>query len=136
MKIVIDTNILISAIIKNGFIRNFVIRSGLEFISPAYTLSEIEKYKEKICKKANMNTDQLVIILQYLINYIKIINPLVYKEYLEESKEIMKSIDIKDAPFLACAMAFDAYIWSDDEHFKKQSRIKVLTTKEIVEFNR
>ncbi len=136
MKIVIDTNILISAIITNGFIRDFIIKSGFEFISPAYTLSEIGKYKTEICNKSNLNPNDFSILLHLLLKYVKIVNPIIYFRYLKESKKIIGNIDIKDVPFLACALALDALIWSDDKHFQKQDKIKVLTTKDMIELNK
>jgi len=43
----------------------------------------------------------------------------------------MKDIDEKDTPILALAIAVEGIIWSNDDHFKKQTRINSLTTKEL-----
>ena len=41
--------------------------------------------------------------------------------------------DKKDWPFMALAMAKSTAIWSNDKAFKKQGRIKIFTTQELVE---
>ena len=46
---------------------------------------------------------------------------------------IMEKIDVNDTTFLAVAFYIKAdAIWSDDIHFQKQSKFKVITTLEIV----
>jgi len=39
----------------------------------------------------------------------------------------------KDDPYFALALAFNSPIWSDESEFKQQSRVKVFSTKELVE---
>ncbi len=42
--------------------------------------------------------------------------------------------DEKDEPFLALALSEEVDgIWSDDSDFRKQTQIKIYTTKELVE---
>ena len=85
MKLVIDTNTLISALVKLGETRNFIISRNTDFelISPAYILSEINKYKDEICYKAVMNEEQFYILLNILFSYIKIIDPNCYSNHLK-----------------------------------------------------
>ncbi|MEK6882953.1 MAG: PIN domain-containing protein [Nanoarchaeota archaeon] len=59
MIIVIDTNIIISAIIRNSVTRNIVFDKKFNFITPSFALSELSKYKEEICKKAEMSLEDL-----------------------------------------------------------------------------
>jgi len=130
MKFVIDTNILMSAIIKNSLTRKIIFDKKFEFITPSYTLSEIDKYKEELCKKSKLNLDDLNGLLDILFDYIKIINRSVYESNIEEMRNLI--VDPDDIPFLACAMALNANIWSDDKHFKKQKKIKIFTTNDFI----
>jgi len=57
----------------------------------------------------------------------------IFVDFREEANKIMNKIDKDDVIFIACALAFDCSIWSDDKHFKKQKEIKVFTTKDILE---
>ena len=55
-------------------------------------------------------------------------------DHLDEADEIMGNIDKDDVSFIALALAFDNDgIWTDDAHFEKQDKIKILKTRDILE---
>ena len=134
MKLVVDTNVVISALVKNGFLRDFIINknSSFELITPAYIFSEINKYKDYICKKADINEKQFYFLLVTIFKYIQVINPIYYNSYLNEADKIIGHIHKTDVPFIAVALSLNCPVWSDDKHFKKQKRVKVLTTKDML----
>lgn len=86
MKLVIDTNIIFSALVKSGLARELILNKNFELITPAFTLSEIYKYKKTICKKAKINKEEFDILIQTLFKYIKIINPSLYLIYINKAK--------------------------------------------------
>jgi predicted nucleic acid-binding protein len=131
MKFVIDTNIIISALIKPGKTREIIFENFFNFITPAYTLTEIEKYKREICIKSGMSVQELEEVINLLFKHIKILNPKVYSHLLLKASKLI--LDIKDIPFLASALSLNCPIWSDDKHFQKQKEIKILTTKDILD---
>jgi predicted nucleic acid-binding protein len=133
MKLVVDTNIIISALLKDGFIRKIIINRQFKLLTPAYSLSEISKYKNEIMDRSGFNDQDFLHFIKILFKYIKIINPIKYEKNINQAKSIMVNIDIKDVPFIATALTFNAVIWSDDIHFKMQNKIKVYNTKEIFE---
>jgi predicted nucleic acid-binding protein len=59
MKLIIDTNSIISALIKNGILRRIIFLPAIEFITPDHNLTEISKYKKLICKKAKITKFKL-----------------------------------------------------------------------------
>lgn len=59
MKLVVDTNIIISALIKAGATRKIIFDRTFELITPSFTISEINKYREEICKKAEISIKEL-----------------------------------------------------------------------------
>ncbi|MBS3083682.1 PIN domain-containing protein [Candidatus Pacearchaeota archaeon] len=116
MRLVVDTNIMISAIIKDGKTRQIIFSFGFEFFTPAYALTELRKHKEEICEKAGISNFDFESFLEILFRYVKIINPEIYYAFLDESSVLIK--DIKDVSFLACALALQCSIWSNDRGFK------------------
>ena len=45
----------------------------------------------------------------------------------------MEHIDEEDVVFLSTALSIsDSVIWSDDRHFEKQDKVKVLKTEDII----
>lgn len=126
MKIVVDTNIILSALIKNSLTREILKNVLFEFFTPDFSIGEITKYKNYVCKKASISEKDFDILLESIFEKIKIVPSGFYEEHLNYSKPFLT--DIGDVPFLACAIALDANIWSDDKHFKQQKKVGVFTT--------
>jgi predicted nucleic acid-binding protein len=130
MKFVVDTNIILSALIKDSLSREILTNFNFNFFTPSFALSEIMKYKEYICKKASITGEQFNSILKKIFEYVTIISLNDYISHINESREFIEDAD--DVSFLACAIALNSNIWSDDKHFKKQKKVKVFTTNEFV----
>jgi len=56
------------------------------------------------------------------------------EKFLPEAREIMDKIDPKDSIFISCALAHNAGIWSEDNDFLMQNKVKTITQKEIIDF--
>jgi predicted nucleic acid-binding protein len=133
MNIVIDSNIFIAALLKSGTVREFIINSDLNLLFPEFELAEIKKYKEEIMTRAPLDEKEFDILLLRLLNYVKIIPWEITAKFFTEAYNIFGKIDEKDVIFIATALAFNCPVWSDDKHFKRQNKVKILTTKEIIQ---
>lgn len=130
MKLVIDTNSIISALIKNGISRRIILSPFIHFITPEYTLQEIEKYSQLICKKAKISLGEFTIVLKLLFEQIEIIPHEEYANSINEAKSLIDDVD--DVPFIALCLASQADgIWSDDAHFKTQRKVSIYRTREL-----
>jgi len=134
MRLVIDTNIIISSLISNSTRRYILMNSNIEFIAPEYTFTEILKHTDLIEKKAKLASKDLQYVIDMLLSRITIYPKDEYADCYVQAKDIMKDIDPDDAPFLALAMKTKVDgIWSEDKGFQQQSYVKVYTTKELLE---
>ena len=132
MKFVIDTNIIIAALVKDSFARKIILLGDAEFISPDFSIDEINKYKELILEKSGMTEKEFAILLSTLLERINIIPEFRYESYLEEANKLIGNIDLKDVPFIALALSMENDgIWSEDKHFQKQGTVKIWKTEEI-----
>jgi predicted nucleic acid-binding protein len=129
---VIDTNILISALIKDGTTRKILLNSRFNFIFPEYGLREIYFYKDYIVKKSGIYEKEFDRLLLRILKYVKLVPLDIIKKFRKLADNIMGQIDKKDTVFIATALAFACPIWSNDIHFKKQNKVKILTTKDII----
>ena len=135
MRVVIDTNILMSALIKDSTTREIIIKSNWEFYYPEVSLHEIRKHRNLILQKSGMNEEEFTQLFNHLLSHIKIIPEEYVHKKLDEANKILGKIDPKDVVFLATALSIsDSVIWSDDKHFEKQDKVKVLKTKNIIKF--
>ena len=132
MNFVIDTNILISALIKDSVTRKIIIESGLNFYYPKISFYEIQKHKQLVLKKSRMSGKQFNDVLNILLDNVILVSEHQFTDSLDMANNLIGKIDINDVVFLACALSLNLEIWSDDKHFQKQNEVKVLTTQEFI----
>jgi len=135
-RIVADTNILISALLKDHSIHAQLIKSKFFSIYfPEYGLKEIGKYRSYIIAKRKRKSQSLSLEFagRYIMEEIKIAPFDLYRQKIKNASEIMKEIDEKDAPILALALQLCCPVWSNDKHFKKQKSVKVYTTADLLD---
>ena len=130
MKLVIDTNSIISALIKNGISRRIIVSPAIQFVTPDHTLKEISRYKKMICKKAKITSNEFDILFNLLFEHIVIIPKEEYVNFIDSAKTYIDDVD--DVPFIALCLATKADgIWSDDNHFKTWKGITIFRTREL-----
>ena len=132
MKIIIDSNVLFSAMIKDSLTRRIILEYEGHFLFPSYIFEEFEKYKVEILRKSGMNIIEFNKLLSIILRKVLIVPTETLIPYREEALEIIGEIDVKDVIFIACALAYpNSVLWTDDKRLKKQDNIKVLNTSEI-----
>ena len=58
-----------------------------------------------------------------------------YKEKIKEAKKIIGKYDKKDIPYVALALSTRVDgVWTNDKHFLKQKKIRILKTEELLKF--
>ncbi|MFH1325427.1 MAG: PIN domain-containing protein [archaeon] len=132
MKIVIDTNILMSALIKDSITRKMIINPEFEFYYPKVSLEELNNHGRLILSKSKLDKQEYKNLLKKLLDNVVLVPTEHFYNNLDEAIKIMKDVDINDVPFLACAISLNAEIWSDDSDFRKQKKVKIFTTAEFI----
>jgi len=132
MEIVLDTNILISSLLKNGLTRDIILLSPIKMHTIEFARIEIEKHRNELLTKSKLDEKSFNYLMDYLFSKIDIVKMNDIAAFKDKAIEIMNEIDIDDAPFIALAMYLKCPIWSNDGHFKKQSAIKAYTTNELI----
>ncbi len=134
VNIIIDSKVLISALVRDSTTREIIISSDYNFFLPEFCLDEIEEHKKELIDKSRLYEEDFDELLISLLSYVKIIKTKDVVEYRERAFEIIGSIDKDDAIFFACALAYPgSAIWSNDAHFERQDKIKIYTTKSLIE---
>ncbi len=142
MKIVIDTNIVFSALIKTNTVFGQIIFNSqgvFEFYSPHYLKTEIKKHWGKLLKISSLSDRQLEESFDSLLTKIHFINEEVIPQKVwEDSENITKEIDIDDTDFVALTKFLKGKLWTGDLELKKGLHKcgfkKVMTTPEILKF--
>jgi len=134
IRIVIDTNILISALIKDDSTTSKIIKSGIfEIYYPEDGMLELKRYRDYIVEKRKkaLQRKSFDYALSFLLESIIVVPSPLYEDKIKKAYEIMKNIDEKDTPFLALALKLQCPIWSNDNDFEKQDLVEVYKTSYI-----
>ncbi len=107
MKLVIDTNVLMSALIKDAATRKIIIESAIEFYAPEVIKDEIFKYKELILKKSKSSEKDCIELFQHLFKHVELIPNDEILPKVAKAKEIMYGVDPNDVLFIAAALSGD-----------------------------
>jgi len=133
MRIIVDTNVILSALIKEGTTRAILTNPLIEFYTIEFAIKEIRKYKSLVIEKSGLSDEEFEIMLSLVMSNVKVVEKRQIEEKINESKELIEKVDPKDVPILACALTIpNDGLWSEDKHLKKQSKIKIFTTREIL----
>ncbi|WP_456478242.1 PIN domain-containing protein [Geoglobus ahangari] len=133
MEVVVDTNVIISALLRDGLTRRLILLAPFEMYTVPFVRLEIEKHRKELLSRAKIESDAFELLMDAIFSRIKIVDPEFIEPFRKKAIEILRDVDIYDAPFLALAMALNCPIWSNDGDLKKQSVVRVYTTREIVE---
>ena len=130
MKLVIDTDILYSYFWKGSLTRSLIMGEDFELFAPELALKEIKNYKSNIIKKIKLNEREFETLLFDIAISVKFIPIEKYKNFLKKALKI--SPDPDDLDFFALALKLKFPLWSNDLLLKKQDKIRIPTTKEIL----
>jgi len=115
MEIVVDTNVIISALLKDGLTRKIIFLAPFDMYTVPFTGLEIEKHKAELLHKSGFDDESFQYLLDLIFSRIHVVEPGILEPFREKAIRIMDNVDINDSPFLALAMALDCPIWSDED---------------------
>ena len=134
--LVVDASILFSFFEKDsarrGLIEVLPLR-GSRLISPKFAFTELLDIRERIMRYAKIDESEFLFLFSLIERKIDSFPEEKYGRFLMEAAEISPhGEDTKDDAYFALALAFNCPIWSDEEAFKKQDKVKILTTEDVV----
>ena len=140
MKIILDSNILFSALLKpDGRIAEILLNPAfsLEKLACHFLYVEIFKHKEKLLKLSKLEENDLLQILYEIVKKITFISEeLIPTDTFEQACKLVADIDPKDAVFVALSLHLDVWLWSGDKKLMHGLRAKgfsrIISTDELL----
>lgn len=133
MRLVVDANVVISALITNSKTRELIVTLEPDLLTPAVVHDELEKHEDLIVEKSGMSSGRVRQFVELLFDYIETVPANDFYESIEQAEKAIGETDPNDVLYLACALGRNAAIWSDDADFDDQDFVPVFTTAEIVD---
>jgi len=130
MILVIDANVLFSALIKNSLTVELIFNEDMQLYTCEFIIEEFFKHEKEIMEKTHRTKEQFITIMHQLKDIIAVIPEDEYSKFMAEAEKL--SPDPNDTIYFALAMKLNAGVWSNDKRLKKQDRIKVYKTSEVL----
>jgi predicted nucleic acid-binding protein len=128
VKIIVDTNIVFSAILNSGSrIGKILLNSKkhFQFYTCDYLQAEIQQNQSKLLKLTKLKDYELAELERLVISNITFINEkLLPQELLLKTEIFLKSIDPNDTPFVALTTYLKGKLWTGDMQLYKGLRSK------------
>ncbi len=137
MRLVLDTNILIAALIKDSLTRAILFLPEFEFLLPEHGLEEVRRHRLKILRHARLKSEELDLLLSLLLESVTVVPKDRIAPHVKAAEALIGAIDPNDVPFAALALAEENDgIWSNDQAFDHLPSIKRWTTSDIKQYLR
>jgi len=130
MILVVDANVLFSALIKDSYTVELVFNEDLKLYTAEFIIEEFWKYESIILKKTHRTREEFIQIMHQLKDIITVIPQEEYTRFMKLAELI--SPDENDVAYFALAMKLDCGIWSNDKKLKEQVKVKVYSTEEVI----
>lgn len=136
MKIVVDSNIVFSAILNSeGKIGNLLINGSkyFEFFTVNLLKAEILEHKKKIIKASGLTEGQFERIHQIITERITFVDEIFLSDTdIEKAIELVSEVDEEDALFVALTNNLKSKLWTGDKKLinglRKRGFNRVVTT--------
>lgn len=141
MRIVVDTNIVFSAILNsNSRISKIILqpRTKLNFYSTDQLMQEINDHKEKLREFTTFSEKELNRTIQLIANRIRFINvSIIPIASYNKAESLVSDIDEDDIEFVALTEHIKGRLWTGDKELRLGLEMKkwnkFITTEELIE---
>lgn len=139
MKIIVDTNIVFSAILNpNSQIGQILLfhNKTISLFSLPQLVEELLRYKDKIQSLKGISNSEFHEIKEYVLKRIQFLDDfLIPVEILKWAEKLVSEIDIDDTLFVALTEYLDGFLWTGDKKLikglKNKGWEKVISTDDL-----
>jgi len=133
MRLVVNANVVISALIADSTTRELIVTVEPTLLAPAVVHDELDAHATLIAEKSGLPRERIDQFVDLLFEYIETVPVAAIADCIDRAEAAIGDVDPDDVLYVACALARDAAIWSDDSDFTAQDLVSVYTTAAVVE---
>lgn len=117
--VVVDANILFSALLRPGHQFRDVLASERRFYVSETLLAEIFRHKEKIVSATRLDQDELAAAYHDILSILELYRErLIPADCWEQARVLCCGVDPEDTPPVALTLALDGLLWTGDKALK------------------
>jgi predicted nucleic acid-binding protein len=125
--------LIVSALIADSKTRELVVTLEPELLTPEVVHDEIGNHEALIVEESGVSMGRVRQFMGLLFQYAETVPASELYLCIGEADEAIGDTDPDDVLYVACALARNAGVWSDDSDFDEQDLVPVFTTGEVVE---
>ncbi|MBI4360235.1 hypothetical protein HY572_00500 [Candidatus Micrarchaeota archaeon] len=129
MRLTVDANVFFAALIRSGLSRRILFHPDLDLSSPYFLLDEVRKYRSVLLAKSRLPEAEFDDAMALFLSQIELVPKNAVLPYVPAASQLV--VDPKDWPYLACALAKDSEILSNDPHLHAQKRVTVYSVNQL-----
>lgn len=133
MRLIIDANVIISALAADGAVRAAIRTSTDDVLTPWYVHVEIDTHRVEIRNKSGLSQQVFDALIEELFRHVAVVPRGKVIPHLHEAAREMHAYDPDDTFYIATALAVNGIVVSNDQAFEKQSAVSHIWTNEFVE---
>lgn len=133
LRLVVDANVLLSGFLSDGITRELLLHTPLELYAPGWLTAEVGRNLDDLCEKGRIARSVAQTLSDRFMERIQQVPEPVLARHAAEALERCERSGVKDAPYVACAMAVDAALWTDDATLGEEAGVEVYTTGELMD---
>lgn len=130
MDLILDANVLFSAILRDGTSAALLFAEGITLYAPEFLFEELAKYQEMLMRRTDRTASQFSAMLGALSEIIHIVPKEEYQPFITTAMQL--SPDPNDAMYFALALKLRCAIWSNDKQLNEQDRVRIISTTALV----
>ncbi len=100
------------------------------FTAPSFIIQEFNKHEEECLKKSGLSKEEFSERKKGVFYKIKFLEFRDFRKFLNRAEKC--SPDSDDVPYFALALNLNLPIWTNDAELKKQDKVKILSTEEVI----
>ena len=142
MRIVVDTNIVFSALMNANNTMGEVLlnlQDELDFFAPELLKTELQRYTDKLRKASKLSEDQLAESATRILERITLVSEeLINHSTWTTAYNLTKEVDEDDTPFVALTLELGAKLWTGDKKLttglQNKGSMIFVTTHELISY--
>ncbi len=131
MRLVVDSNIVIASLLRDGITRSLLMEAPMGFLAPEHMLGEIRKHRAAIAKRAHLSVAEFDLLFALVTEQLAIVAAESYSAQIQDAQQRIGELDPGDIPFLALALRSDCGIWTYNAKHFEGGGIRVWSTSDV-----
>jgi predicted nucleic acid-binding protein len=127
MDVVVDANIVFSALIKRSYTLDLMFFNELRLFSPEFLIEELLEHKDEIISKSGLTSLEYEKYLEIILRRIRIVPTVELLPYIDTARKIC--LDTDDVDYVALSLMLNIPIWTNDK--KVPNKITTMELKKI-----